>query len=146
MNAVLCTPGATSESLRRAVLERTFETQRGGATTQVPPALSHYVDTVAHHAYRVTDADLRALQADFVLAADPDSDGLEWVRATPKAKDGSLQNVRIGFQAGVLSVLEIVDNFGQKSSLRFNGFKANAALDASSFQYKPPAGADVIQQ
>ena len=63
MNAVLCRPGATSESLRRAVLERAFETRGGDATSQVPPALSRYVDTVAAHAYRVTDADLRALQA-----------------------------------------------------------------------------------
>ena len=29
----------------------------------VPPALTRYVDTVARHAYRVTDADVRALQA-----------------------------------------------------------------------------------
>jgi len=67
MNAVLCTPGATSESLRRAVLEHAFETRRGGggggATSRVPPALSHYVDTIVQHAYRVTDADVRALQA-----------------------------------------------------------------------------------
>jgi alkylhydroperoxidase family enzyme len=61
VNAVLCTPGATSESLRRAVLERALETP--GATVQMQPALSHYVDTIDRHAYRVTDADVRALQA-----------------------------------------------------------------------------------
>lgn len=61
INAVLCTPGATSESLRRAVLERAMETP--GTTDGVPPALTRYVDTVARHAYRVTDDDVRALQA-----------------------------------------------------------------------------------
>ena len=91
-------------------------------------------------------ADVHALEADFVLTPDADSEGMEWVRATPKAKDGSLQNVRIGFQAGSLAVLEIVDSFGQKSSLRFNAFKANASLPATAFQFKPPAGVDVIQQ
>lgn len=91
-------------------------------------------------------ADLRALQADFVLAADADSDGLEWVRATPKAKDSALQFVRVGFRAGQLAVLEITDSFGQRSSLRFNAFEANAALAASTFQFKPPVGADVIRQ
>ncbi len=91
-------------------------------------------------------ADVKALEADFVLKPDADSEGMEWVRATPKAKDNSLQNVRIGFQSGTLAVLEIVDSFGQKSSLRFNAFKANANLPATTFQFKPPAGADVIQQ
>ncbi len=91
-------------------------------------------------------ADVHALEADFVLAADADRDGMEWVRATPKSKDSTLQGVRIGFQGGSLAVLEILDSFGQKSSLRFNGFKANAALPPSAFQFKPPPGADVIQQ
>jgi len=91
-------------------------------------------------------ADIKALQADFALKADADSEGLEWVLATPKVKDSALQTVRVGFKAGELAVLEIVDSFGQKSSLRFSGFKANAALEPSAFAFKPPAGADVIRQ
>jgi outer membrane lipoprotein carrier protein len=91
-------------------------------------------------------ADLRALQADFVLAADAASDGLEWVLASPKAKDSALQSVRVGFRSGELAVLEMLDSFGQRSSLRFTGFQANAVLEASSFQFKPPASADVIRQ
>lgn len=91
-------------------------------------------------------ADLQALQADFTLASDADSEGLEWVRASPKAKDSSLQLVRVGFRSGQLAVLEITDSFGQRSSLRFNAFNANTALDAATFQFKPPQGADVIRQ
>ena len=91
-------------------------------------------------------ADLKALQTDFVLKADADSEGLEWVLATPKAKDSALQTVRVGFKTGELAVLEIVDSFGQKSSLRFNAFKANAAVEAGAFQFTPPKGADVIRQ
>ncbi len=91
-------------------------------------------------------ADLKALQADFTLAAAPDQDGLEWVQATPKAKDSSLQSVRVGFKGEALAVLEILDSFGQKSVMRFSALQANAALDPASFQFKPPAGADVIRQ
>ena len=95
-------------------------------------------------------SDLKALQADFVLTAEPDKDGakdgIEWVNATPKSKDTQVQQVRIGFRAGALSVLEILDSFGQKSRMSFTGFVANAPLDAASFQFKPPAGADVVRQ
>ena len=90
--------------------------------------------------------DLKALQADFVLTSAPDKDGLEWVLASPKTKDGLLQSVRVGFQGADLSVLEIVDSFGQRSVMRFSNLRVNAPLDAGTFQFKPPAGADVIQQ
>lgn len=91
-------------------------------------------------------ADLRALQTDFTLANAPDKDGLEWVTATPKTKDGQVQTVRIGFRAGNLAALDILDSFGQISRMSFSGFVANALLDATAFQFKPPAGADVLRQ
>lgn len=98
--------------------------------------------------------DLRALQADFTLTDAPDKDGLQWVAATPKSKDGQLQTVRVGFRvsdpaadkAGGLAALEILDSFGQRSLLTFNRFEVNPALPGNSFQFKPPAGADVIRQ
>jgi outer membrane lipoprotein carrier protein len=97
--------------------------------------------------------DLKALQADFTLADAPDKDGLQWVVATPKIKDGQLQSIRVGFKAGeassgqaaTLSALEIGDSFGQRSLLIFAKFELNPALSAATFQFKPPAGADVIR-
>ena len=90
--------------------------------------------------------DLKALHADFTLADAPDKDALQWVEATPKAKDSSLQSVRVGFKSGTFSVLEILDSFGQKSTMTFSAFQGNVPMDAASFQFKPPAGADVIRQ
>ena len=95
-------------------------------------------------------SDLKALQADFTLAAEPDKDGvkdgIEWVKATPKSKDSQVQTVRIGFRAGVLAALEILDSFGQMSRMSFSAFKANLPLDAATFDFKPPAGVDVVRQ
>mgnify|MGYP001557706405 FL=1 len=94
--------------------------------------------------------DLHALQMDFNLQDAPDKDGLQWVVATPKARDGQLQSVRVGFKPGnggsQLAVLEILDSFGQRSVLTFSKFEVNAALPADAFVFKPPAGADVIRQ
>jgi outer membrane lipoprotein carrier protein len=101
--------------------------------------------------------DLRALQADFTLAAAPEKDGLQWVVATPKAKDGQLQTVRVGFRTGQaggksaaapaeLAALEILDSFGQRSLLSFSNVQVNPSLPSSTFQFKPPMGADVIRQ
>ena len=90
--------------------------------------------------------DLRALQNDFVLADAPDRDGLQWVLATPKARDGQLQSVRVGFRGAELAVLEMLDSFGQRSVLTFTSLQPNVALEAASFQFKPPAGVDIIRQ
>ena len=94
--------------------------------------------------------DLRALQADFTLASAPEKDGLEWVVATPKAKDGQLQAVRVGFRAGEkpagLAALEILDSFGQRSVLSFSKVEVNPSLPKDAFQFITPKGADVIRQ
>jgi outer membrane lipoprotein carrier protein len=90
--------------------------------------------------------DLRALQADFTLEAAPARDGLEWVKATPKNKDGQLQSVSIGFQGEALAALEILDSFGQRSVLKFSKVEVNPVLPASTFSFKAPAGADVLRE
>ena len=89
--------------------------------------------------------DIKALSEAFDLKAAPARDGLEWVDARPKAKDGQLQTVRVGFRQGQLAVLEILDSLGQKSVLSFAQWQGNAAVKPERFRFQPPAGADVIQ-
>jgi len=52
VDALLNAPGDTPDTQRRAVREQ----------GSMPPALAGYVDTVKRHAYKVTDADIAALQ------------------------------------------------------------------------------------
>ena len=91
-------------------------------------------------------SDLKALEKDFSLKAEPDQDGLQWVTATPKARDGQLQTIRVGLKGDQLAALDITDSFGQRSVLNFSNVQAVAALPAGTFEFKPPAGADVIRQ
>lgn len=87
-----------------------------------------------------------ALERDFVLQAQPAQDGLDWVQATPRAKDGAFQSMRIGFRGKELAQVEILDSFGQRSRLQFSRYEANPALPESAFRFVPPKGADVIEQ
>jgi outer membrane lipoprotein carrier protein len=89
--------------------------------------------------------DLKALSEAFDLKAAPAKEGLEWVDARPKAKEGQLQTVRVGFRQGQLAVLEILDSLGQKSVLSFAQWQGNAAVKPERFRFQPPAGADVIR-
>ena len=107
-------------------------------------------------AFISSSGDLKALQAEFNLKAEPDSEGLQWVRATPKQSDGAVQVIRVGLKLGaagastatnvpVLTVLEIVDGLGQTSRLNFQNFEANVKLPSETFQFKAPAGVQVIR-
>ena len=58
VDGVLAQPGHTPPQLRRAVLARAAGT--GGE--DLPVELAEYVDTVAQHAYRVTDEQLGRLR------------------------------------------------------------------------------------
>lgn len=94
-------------------------------------------------------ADLRALEAEFVLEDAPERDGLQWVTATPRVKDGPLNRVLLGWRVGergpVPAVLEMLDSFGQRSVLRFADFEVNPVLTPDRFQFRPPPGADVVR-
>jgi outer membrane lipoprotein carrier protein len=90
--------------------------------------------------------DLGALRQAFELSAAPERDGLQWVVAVPRQREGALRELRVGLRGAELAALDIVDGLGQRSQIRFAKVEANIALPADTFQFKPPAGADVIRQ
>jgi outer membrane lipoprotein carrier protein len=87
-----------------------------------------------------------SLDKDFTLSPLPPKDGLEWVEAVPKSKEGTFQSVRIGFKGRDLSAVEITDSFGQRSLLQFTEFRPNAPVSPELFRFSAPKGADVIEQ
>ncbi|MCD2513119.1 outer membrane lipoprotein chaperone LolA [Comamonas endophytica] len=89
-------------------------------------------------------ANVQALRADFDLKAAPDQDGLEWVLAVPKARDGQLQSVRVGFAGEKLAAIDMIDSFGQRSLMRFTNVQTSASLPAETFRFVAPKGADVL--
>lgn len=89
--------------------------------------------------------DMKALTEVFDLKSAPAQDGVEWLEARPKAKDGQLQTVRVGFRQGQLAALDIADSLGQRSVLTFTQWQGNAPLKADRFRFQPPVGADVIR-
>jgi outer membrane lipoprotein carrier protein len=90
--------------------------------------------------------DLATLRRDFDLQALPESQGLQWVQATPKVKEGQVHSVKIGFRGNDLASLDIVDGFGQRSVLTFTNMQLNIELPAGTFAFKPPTSADLVKQ
>lgn len=71
-------------------------------------------------------------------------EGLEWLEATPKSKEGSFEQVRMGFKGSDLQTMELKDNFGQTTVLRFSNLERNPSLSAKLFRFTPPKGVDIL--
>ena len=71
-------------------------------------------------------------------------DGLEWLDARPRDSEANFEKISLGFGFSGLEVLELHDTFGQRTVVRFTSFDLNPRLDAGSFRFAPPKGADVI--
>jgi outer membrane lipoprotein carrier protein len=97
-----------------------------------------------------TASDLGALQKEFSLEAQADADGLQWVQATPKNRESTIQSVRIGLRTDGAQVslgkLEIFDAMGQRSVLSFDRFEVNPVnLGPAQFNFVSPKGVSVIR-
>ena len=90
--------------------------------------------------------DLATLRKDFNLEPAGEKDGIQWVEATPKAKEGQLHGMNVGFRGNDLAVLDILDSFGQHSVMTFTKMELNAPVPPETFNFKPPPGADLVKQ
>ncbi len=124
-------------------LQQATAHKQDAALQSTPAALIASAASLAQLQTQFTVVGLLAAQAPQQIS------GLQWIQATPKKPDGTLQYLRAGFakdQNGVaLRALQIVDSFGQTSFLRFEASKGQTPA-ASRFVFKPPAGVAVIRQ
>ena len=84
------------------------------------------------------------LERDFVLKEAGEAEAMAWVEATPKHSESGFEKVRLGFAGADLRGMELHDNFGQVTHIRFSKLVRNPKLPADTFRFEPPAGADVI--
>jgi outer membrane lipoprotein carrier protein len=84
------------------------------------------------------------LEKNFTLSEAGTRNGLEWLNATPKAKDSTFEQISIGLRNGTPEAMELHDAFGQTSVLLFKRFEKNPPLTAQQFKFVMPKGADVF--
>lgn len=69
---------------------------------------------------------------------------LSWVLATPKNKDSGFERVFLGFKDGTLSAMEMLDTFGQTTSVTFSLVDMHPKVKVEQFLFKMPKGVDVV--
>ncbi|HET7362241.1 MAG TPA: outer membrane lipoprotein chaperone LolA [Burkholderiales bacterium] len=90
-------------------------------------------------------AGARGIEQAFALSEAGEKDGLEWMEARPRERDAGFERVRLGFDAhGLPQAMELTDNFGQTTLLRFSKLERNPKVNPDEFRFDPPKGADVL--
>lgn len=121
----------------------------GRRVYQYDPDLEQVTERAAGQAIGASPAALLfgsgSLDEAFDLQAQPDRDGLQWLRAIPKTPDAGFTHADIGFSGGLPQRLELLDAFGQTSRILFSGLQANPGIPAARFQFTVPEGADLVK-
>jgi outer membrane lipoprotein carrier protein len=86
------------------------------------------------------------LEDNFVVKALDPQGSVQWAQLVPKNKDGGFESIRVGFDAGKLRTLEMVDGFGNTTRVNLENVRENAPIGPEKFQFTAPAGVDVLKE
>ena len=84
------------------------------------------------------------LRTAFELRAAPRNAGLDWVIVKPKRADAEFREARLGFAAGELRRMDLLDKLGQTAVINFAAALRNGPVQSAELTFTPPAGVDVI--
>ncbi|MCS7101645.1 MAG: outer membrane lipoprotein chaperone LolA [Burkholderiaceae bacterium] len=85
-------------------------------------------------------------EREFTVTELGERDGLAWLEARPRAKESQFERIAIGFRDGLPAALELADGFGQTTQLQLARVQRNPKVDAQTFRFTPPPGAEVLQE
>ncbi len=84
------------------------------------------------------------IEQSFDIKNETRQDNLAWVIATAKDPDSGFEKIYLGFKKNDLEKMQLHDNFGNTTSIHFSKLERNPKLDNQLFNFKPPAGADIV--
>jgi outer membrane lipoprotein carrier protein len=88
--------------------------------------------------------DLAQLDAQFTASESGERDGLDWLKLVSKAAEPQFEYAELGFSDRTLDRMLFKDQLGNVTEIRFDDWKRNPSIPASTFVFTPPKGVDVL--
>jgi len=85
------------------------------------------------------------IDALYELSELPPEEGLTWVALASRDAEGDFAGVRLAFDARSLRVMELDDNFGQRTRIEFSDVRVNGPIQQGIFEFRPAPGVDVVR-
>lgn len=86
------------------------------------------------------------IEKSYTLSGAGNQEGLDWLEAMPRTQDTAFEKIKLGFGKSGLEAMELHDQFGQITVIKFSIIERNAKLPPEAFRFTPPKGADVISE
>jgi outer membrane lipoprotein carrier protein len=86
------------------------------------------------------------IDKDYNVTGMSSRDGLDWLEAVPRTRDTAFERILLGFGKSGLEAMELRDQFGQITVIKFSTIERNAKLAPELFRFTPPKGVDVISE
>lgn len=87
------------------------------------------------------------LNNDFsVIEIKKNTPGWRWFELTPKSSDNMFASVQMGFMNKQIHEMRLKDHLGHTTKIEFSNAETNINLAPSLFNFKAPAGVDVIDE
>ena len=86
------------------------------------------------------------IEKSYALKSAGENGGLDWLEAVPRAQDSGFERIRMGFGKAGLETMELKDQFGQTTVIKFADLERNVKIAPASFTFTPPKGAAVISE
>ena len=86
------------------------------------------------------------IDKDYNVTGMSSRDGLDWLEAVPRTRDTAFERILLGFGKSGLEAMELRDQFGQITVIKFSTIERNAKLAPELFRFTQPKGVDVISQ
>jgi outer membrane lipoprotein carrier protein len=86
------------------------------------------------------------IEQGYTLSTVGSEQGLDWLEAMPKNQDTVFERIRLGFSKAGLEAMELRDQFGQVTVIKFSAMERNGIVSPALFRFTPPEGADVISE
>lgn len=71
-------------------------------------------------------------------------EGLDWLRLEPNGDQGDFRSAELGLSADGLVRMDMEDNLGGRTEIRFEGWQRNPSTAAERFRFTPPVDVEVI--
>ncbi|VAX06410.1 Outer membrane lipoprotein carrier protein LolA [hydrothermal vent metagenome] len=91
-------------------------------------------------------SNVKILRDHYQVSHQGQEQGMDWFKLKPLQSDGGFESVFLAFKNNQLSVMEMLDSFGQTTRLEFTDMKVNNSMKPETFKFIPPKGVDVIGQ
>jgi len=102
-------------------------------------------ERLTHTPALLLSGDVSKISENFDISEEQSGDLRSFI-LKPKSADSLFDSLRLSFRRELINEMQLIDNSGQRTSIRFFSLQMNRVLVGTTFEFDIPPGTDVIEE